>query len=290
MDTAPRNGRCDIVYLYVTGIFTVLMSLIPIFRGTFLVPWIIPMWAGVYIVYRYQLVPENWKFLIAGLFLAGCYVVLGQIAETFNGTHHGEDVLNLEKSIFGVLPSRWFQSKLLAGRSGNWFDYPLALCHTTFFSFPFITPWLILRSRGQAAMKRAILAFALITTAGYATYILWPLTPPWLLAAEGVIEPLNRCMFAALTKITPAFMVSSACGTPRAAMPSLHSGVTLLMVLLLQTELGFKKSWWAYLLLLFICFEILYGAEHFVIDIAAGFAFAILAYLISRFVRCDRSH
>ncbi len=50
------------------------------------------------------------------------------------------------------------------------------------------------------------------------------------------------------------------------------------MSLLLLRELGWKRGWWSVVILLAICFEIIYGAEHFIIDIAAGFLFALAAY------------
>ncbi len=279
-DSLSRSRDCDVVYLYVTGIFTVIISLIPVFRGSFVFPYMIPLWAVLYLFYRYEPLPEKYKFLLNGLFLAGCYLGLGKVASTFSGTYHGPDVLAFEKGIFGVLPSRWLQS-LLVPASGcpNWYDYPLAFTHSLFFSFPFVTPWLVYRFRGIDAMKRSILAFAVIVTTGYLTYILWPLTPPWLLASDGVIEPLHRCIFKALGQIVPGFLVAGASNTPRAAMPSLHAGVTLLMVLVLFRELGAKRSWWSLVILLAICFEIIYGAEHFLTDVAVGFLFAAAAYV-----------
>ncbi len=276
---AVSQGRgLDVAYLYVTGIFTVALSLIPIFRGSFRVPYMIPLWAALFLVYRYALVPEKYKFLVNGLFLGGCYLGLGYVASTSDGSCYGESILALETRLFGTLPSRWLQERLITRGSPNWYDYPLAIAHSLFFSFPFITPWLVYRHRGLKAMKRAILAFGFITTTGYLAYILFPLTPPWLLAIDGVIEPLDRCVFNAIREVVPAFLVSSASNTPRAAMPSLHAGVTLLMSLLLLRELGWKRGWWSVVILLAICFEIIYGAEHFIIDIAAGFLFALAAY------------
>jgi hypothetical protein len=275
----PDWDVLDTAYLYVTGIYAVLMALIPFFRGAFRVPWVVPLWAALYLVYRFRAVPEKYKFLINGLFLAGCYLTLGEIASTFSGEYHGMDVHRLEVSIFGVLPSRWLQSFLVRPGCPNWFDYPFAVTHSLFFLFPFITPWLVYRKKGLRAMKRAVLGFGLLTTAGYATYILWPLTPPWLLAVDGAIPPLERCVFAAIQRTMPAFLVSSASNTPRAAMPSLHAGVTLLMAMFLTRELGFRRGWWAVLILLVISFEIVYGAEHFIIDIAFGYLYAVVAFL-----------
>jgi hypothetical protein len=283
-----RSLSYDVTYLYVTGLFTVILSLVPFFRGNFKIPLLIPIWAALYIVYRYKLIPEKYKFLVNGFFLAGCYLVLGYIASSFDGTFHGADVLAFEERIFGILPSRWLQDHFLQPGVFNWYNYPLAFCHSLFFSFPFAVPWLIRRSKGITAMKRAILAFALLTTWGYTIYILWPLTPPWLLAADGVTEPLNRCVFTALTRIIPHFLVSGASNTPRAAMPSLHAGETLLMVLLLFRELGAKRAWWSLVLLAAICFEIIYGAEHFVCDIAAGFLLAVAAFSLSYLPRFEK--
>jgi membrane-associated phospholipid phosphatase len=281
-----RGGHYDVAYLYVTGIYAVIITLIPIFRGSFVIPWVLPMWAALFLFYRYSFLPEWYKFLLNGIFLAGCYTALGAVASTFTGTYHGMDVLALEERIFGVLPCRWLQSTLRTPGCVNWYDYPLAFFHSLFFCFPSLAPWLIYRKNGLEPMKKAILAFALILTAGYITYILWPLTPPWLLAQEGLIAPLDRCVFHAIQNIVPGFMISGVSNTPRAAMPSLHAGVTLLMALTLNKELGFKKAWWSVLMLIAICFEIIYGAEHFVIDIIAGFAFACAAFFFAyRFPR-----
>ncbi|PIE51229.1 hypothetical protein CSA37_12825 [Candidatus Fermentibacteria bacterium] len=275
------NGRCDVFYLYVTGVFAVLMALIPVFRGSAQPPWMILFWAVLYCIYRFHLVPEKWKFLVAWGFLAMCYLLLHKITDVYAGPYHGEDVYRFEKELFGVLPARWLQDLLLNGRESNWYDYPLALCHSVFFAFPVIAPWLIRREKGIPAMKRAILAFAIITTAGYSVYILWPLTPPWLLGQDGVVEPFKRCTFNALQHIIPGWLIGGASGTPRAAMPSLHAGITLVMAMLLQRELGFKRSWWAWLFLILICFEIIYGAEHYITDIFFGFLLALTSCLLS---------
>jgi len=124
-----------------------------------------------------------------------------------------------------------------------------------------------------------VTSFALLTTLGYATYVLWPLTPPWMQAIEGGVPHLDRCMFRALKDFMPGFLVGNFSMSPRAAMPSLHAAVPMLMTLVLIRETGFRRSFWTLFVLLGISFEILYGGEHYATDVVVGYIYALAAFL-----------
>ena len=62
-------------------------------------------------------------------------------------------------------------------------------------------------------------------------------------------------------------------------MPSLHAGVPILILMIAFREFRYK-AWWFVIVVTGICFEIVYGAEHYIIDIIAGLAYAVAAYLI----------
>ncbi len=128
-------------------------------------------------------------------------------------------------------------------------------------------------------MKRATVAITLLTLAGYATYVLFPLTPPWMASLENAIPHVERITIRALGELAPGGIISAFSPSPRGAMPSLHAGVPILIMIMAFKEFGWK-AWWISILVIGICFEIIYGAEHYIIDIVAGLIYAVVSYII----------
>jgi len=106
-------------------------------------------------------------------------------------------------------------------------------------------------------------------------YITYPMAPPWLAAQQGAISD----HVARITgrgwydlKAGDFHQKLSAVGNPVAAMPSLHAAVSLFVALYGASRL---RSRWRWLLLLYpltMAFTLVYYAEHYVIDILAGYA------------------
>jgi membrane-associated phospholipid phosphatase len=66
-----------------------------------------------------------------------------------------------------------------------------------------------------------------------------------------------------------------------AAMPSLHAAYSLLVVLFLWDLAPARLRWVRPALALYplaMAFALVYGAEHYVVDIVAGWAYAVAAY------------
>ena len=103
------------------------------------------------------------------------------------------------------------------------------------------------------------------------------MAPPWLAAQQGAISD----HVARITgrgwyhlKAGDFHQKLSAVGNPVAAMPSLHAAVSLFVALYGASRL---RSRWRWLLLLYpltMAFTLVYYAEHYVIDILAGYAVA----------------
>ncbi len=281
-----RNGterspsdRLDLFWLVITGSYAVLMAVIPLLRLVPRFPILIPVWLVFSMLYGSRRLPRWSPMLVSFAFLGCCYWALRFVVSTWHGSFNGLNVAVFEERIFGVLPPVWLQEQLGCRGQTRWFDYVFAGLHASFFLIPLLTPLLAWKRGGDTAMRRTVTAFALLTTLGYATYVLWPLTPPWMQALEGGVPNLDRCMFRALNDFMPHFLVGNFSMSPRAAMPSLHAGVPMLMTLVLMRELGFRRSWWTLLILLGISFEILYGGEHYATDVAVGYLFAVVAFL-----------
>ncbi len=272
------TDRLDLLWLSVTGVYALLMSVIPFIRLVPRFPVMLPIWGVFALLYRWRRLPEWAPILVSFAYLGFCYWGLRFVVTTWSGSFNGLNLAALEERIFGVLPPVWLQEQLGCRGETRWFDYFFAVLHSTFFLIPLLTPFLVWKRSGATAMHRAVTAFAVLTTTGYLTYVLWPLTPPWMQALEGGVPPLDRCMFRALRDFMPGFLVGNFSMSPRAAMPSLHGAVPMLMTLVLARETGLRRSWWTIPVLAGISFEILYGGEHYAMDVLAGYLFALAAY------------
>jgi membrane-associated phospholipid phosphatase len=82
---------------------------------------------------------------------------------------------------------------------------------------------------------------------------------------------------------------SQSLANPVAAMPSLHAGFTLLIVLTLWKS----ARWWARIPLaaypVLMGFTLAYFAEHYVVDILAGWVYAVCVYVAVEWVAARRA-
>jgi membrane-associated phospholipid phosphatase len=69
-------------------------------------------------------------------------------------------------------------------------------------------------------------------------------------------------------------------GNPFAALPSLHTGWTWYAALFAVKMFGWRKAGWSFIFPIMIMLSIVYGAEHYVIDIIAGILVSTLAFII----------
>jgi membrane-associated phospholipid phosphatase len=122
-----------------------------------------------------------------------------------------------------------------------------------------------------------------LSTAGFVTYVLYPAIPPWLASDTGKIshvEKIKDQMFAHTgTKAIPSAIEKNWVDKV-AAVPSLHSAFPLMMALLF-----WHRGWrWRVPFLLYalaMAFTLVYTAEHFVVDILLGWAYAIGVYFLA---------
>jgi membrane-associated phospholipid phosphatase len=139
---------------------------------------------------------------------------------------------------------------------------------------------------------RMVIALAVC---GVATYILYPMAPPWLADNGGVFPgpPVGRYTSEGFDLIG-LHMVGGALSSgqhlvnPVAAMPSLHTAYATLAA----GFFWFGKTWWQKALLacypLAMGFSLLYGGEHYVVDEIAGAAYALAIIGAWRLLRRGR--
>lgn len=183
-------------------------------------------------------------------------------------------------AVFGTVPTVWLQEQFVDG-TVHWYDAAAALVYAThFISFPLITGvvWFCLRDR-FAAWITAVLTFTAVGVVGYTVY---PAAPPWMASDSGEIGAVTRIAtpgwdYLQLDPIGQLIAWGQAGSNPVAAMPSLHAGSALLIVLFLWPVV--TRRWRAALLgyAMLMALTLVYTGEHYVADVVAGWLTAAVA-------------
>ncbi|MGH3333886.1 MAG: phosphatase PAP2 family protein [Nocardioidaceae bacterium] len=197
---------------------------------------------------------------------------------------HVTEPVQVDRWLFGgTLPTEYLQAKLCGvpcerTLSPEWYDVMLTTVYYSHFFVALITAS-VLWLRNRAAWVRFLRRYLSLNILALVIYITYPMAPPWMAAQDGVIS-------ADVARITGRGWYDlsgggggfhrklSAVGNPVAAMPSLHAGIALFVALYGITHLRSRWRWLFLLYPLAMGFMLVYYAEHYVVDIAAGFAAA----------------
>jgi inositol phosphorylceramide synthase catalytic subunit len=208
----------------------------------------------------------------------------------------------LDRTLFGV-PSQagplslnevfarhhWPGVDLVAGLVYLAYIYVVAIC-AVFLGIVDRSP------AGRWRLRALGWAFLGVNLAAFATYVLWPVAPPWYVAAHGfgpvdvnaVASPAALVRWDALTGIPYFASFYSRSSDVFGAMPSMHCAYPTLL-LLYVAELrrpGLLALMAAFLLL--TCFSAVYLQHHYVLDVLAGTSYAIAGYRIERWFTSRR--
>ena len=125
------------------------------------------------------------------------------------------------------------------------------------------------------------------------TYILLPWAPPWMASSRGLLPPLERSvndgwLYVHLNFARSAFNEGQATVNLTAALPSLHVAYPLMIALFFWRT----SRWWTRVVLavypLLMAFSLVFGAEHYVVDILLGWVYAVLVEVVWRAVERRR--
>jgi membrane-associated phospholipid phosphatase len=182
----------------------------------------------------------------------------------------------------GTMPTTWVQEHFHAGTSVPWYGVLVSLVYSShFLVMPIvaIVLWITNRARFRVWMNMVIV----LAVAGVATYVLFPMAPPWLADSGGVFpggfvgrytsegfDLIGLHMIGGLVS-QGQYLVN-----PVAAMPSLHTAYATMVA----GFFWFGRPWWAKVLLacypLAMGFALLYGGEHYLVDELAGAVYALV--------------
>ena len=194
--------------------------------------------------------------------------------------------IKVEAALFGKpIPTVWLQSHLWHGPHDlRWWDYACWFVYLTHFVATLLIA-AVLWTWAHHHFARFASMVCVLALTGFATYVLYPAVPPWLAAQHGAIGEAHRTVKIVWPHVPIAhygdiFEAGTHYANNVAAMPSLHAGYALLVVLFLWRF----SSWWVRPLLALyppaMAFSLVYGGEHYIVDCVAGWAYAAFAYFI----------
>ena len=183
----------------------------------------------------------------------------------------------------GTLPTEYLQAKLcgdpcLRSSPRHWYDVVLTTVYYSHFVVA-LTVAAVLWVRDRSAWVGYMRRYLSLNVLAVVVYIAYPMAPPWLAAQEGFIpDRVARITGRGWYDLSDRDFHQrlSAVGNPVAAMPSLHAGVALFVALFGISRLRRRWRWLLLLYPLTMSFMLVYYAEHYVIDVVAGFALAAL--------------
>lgn len=197
-------------------------------------------------------------------------------------------LVSADKVLFGgQVSSVWLQQHIKHDGAVGWWELGVAITYASHFVVPFATAGILWwRSRArwlEWATQLLTLSFATILV-----YAAVPTGAPWYAAKLGLIPAIDRPVGRGWTKIglqaAPGLLERGRLFVnPYAAVPSLHAAYSFLFALFIYRLIG--RGGWRLLVFLYpaaMAFTLMFGGEHFAIDIIAGW---VLAAVVGPFCR-----
>ena len=291
-ETAGLGRRNDRILLWAVGAYIVILSALMLVRGVSITPDVLLVAFGLAAVLlgRGRLFLRDWIPFI-GLFFA--YELMRGYADNIGLAVHVTDILALERAVFlGHVPTQVLQEAL---HPANGPDI-LASVATIFYFLHFPLPIAVgffLWLRRRRVYYDFTAALILLAMAGFVTYVLLPVAPPWWAAEHGYLNgPDGRpaivylkeqgfdqlaSFFGFEGRYIYSYTVYDINPNQVAAFPSLHAGFPFLGFLFARRAFG-RVGWILLAYSVCVWFSIVYLADHYVVDIIGGLAYAGAAY------------
>jgi membrane-associated phospholipid phosphatase len=182
----------------------------------------------------------------------------------------------------GAVPTVWLQSHLWSPGHVQWYDYGVWAVYMTHFFVVWVIAAVLWRVSRPRFRRYAVLTIVL-TLAAFATYWSYPAQPPWLTAESMRLSAVDRIVpdvwgQLGVTTAQSVYENGHLVNTV-AAMPSLHAAYPFMLLLFFWPAGRYVRIGLA-LYTLAMGFALVYGGEHYVTDILAGWAMAAAAYML----------
>jgi membrane-associated phospholipid phosphatase len=234
-----------------------------------------------YLAGRFRAFVRDWAIYLGAIALFdSCRgLIYGLVLELELPVYMGY-AIDLERKLFGdELPSIALQRALFAEGEVGALEKALVAVHASHFLL-FLGLGLLIWLLHTEAFARFKLAFVVVMYGGIVTYLLIPTVPPWMAANRFYVLPPIVQMTRKVYNLSVPNLAASFDINPIAAMPSLHAAFPALLTLVCFHHFGRRGAIMvAYLGA--VVFGIVYMGEHYIVDVVAGFALALGAYLLA---------
>lgn len=194
-----------------------------------------------------------------------------------------EYAVDAERALFGgALPTVWLQTHLFTPGVARPWDVAAAAVYVSYFVVPHIFALVLWRIR-PVLFREYVAAVLAAFYAGLLACLLVPTVPPWLASEAGHIPRVFTVISGVLRgwdAETYAYGLRVGGTNPVAAMPSLHAGIACVFAIGMWRLHGWAGViGWMYAIAM--CLTLVYGGEHYVVDVLAGAAVAIGAWRVA---------
>lgn len=218
---------------------------------------------------------RDWLPIVAVLWV---YDLTRGAADSLGIGVHVHPMIDFDRFVFGgQVPTEWLQAHLYDPGVVHWWDVAFTLIYTSYFIVPFVLAG-FLWARDRGAFHRFTRRLVTLSLAGLATYILFPAAPPWMAGEMGLLGEIHRTTgrgWEVLGTGTAALFSEGQAGVNLvAAVPSLHSGLTMLVALFLW---GRVRPWMRPLVMLYpiaMGITLIATGEHYFFDVLLGWLYA----------------
>ncbi|MCW2667112.1 MAG: phosphoesterase PA-phosphatase related protein [Frankiales bacterium] len=285
-DTGIRSARRVLVPVVALGLVAASVRWgVPTGRDV-VVAWLLGLvlaWCGGDLRVFGRALVTDWLPLLGVLF---AYDLLRGQADGLAGRAHVLPQLRADELLFGgTVPTVWLQQRLHDPGTTAWWEAALVPVYLSHFVVP-LGVAAVLWARSPAAFRRYALTLVVLTAMTLATYALFPAAPPWLAAQQGVLPDVTRVVSEVMRSsgvdtVRALVAQGDAYANPVAAVPSLHSAIPMMIVLLAWRRSGPGVRGLLALYPVAMTFALVYGAEHYVVDVLLGWAYAAVAVVVA---------
>ena len=181
----------------------------------------------------------------------------------------------------GQVPTVWLQERLHTVGDVRWWDVATVPVYMSHFLVPMVLA-VVLWLSAYALFRRYVWTLVTLTLLTLATYALFPAAPPWMAGLNGYLPEVARVVSTTLEStgigtIRSAVQRGEAYANAVAAIPSLHSGVPMMVLLFSWRLVRVRTRVLLVAYVLVMTFTLTYGGEHYVVDAVVGWAYAAVA-------------
>jgi membrane-associated phospholipid phosphatase len=210
---------------------------------------------------------------------------------------HLTEPISVDSAMFGGhVPTVWLQDHLFTPGIAHWYDALIVPIYLSHFLVSLLLA-VVLWCRSYREFRRYLTALVALTVAAVSTYLLYPMVPPWMAAlnpSKLAGADIHRVVQETLTTLGGSQLGSkveqgAAYSNRVAAMPSLHAAIPMLLLLLFWSRVHAALRIVLVLYTGAMAFALVYGGEHYVADVLAGWLYAAGVVLVTERLTRSRS-